>query len=218
MVGDALQLPVPRFSRLPITFPSIVHNHDHRMLSGHPAIYVLRDGRDVFLSHLDKVASTYEQGTDAIRARVRKLHPSMLPLAGDGARDRIDMLAFYKEWKHRPLGSRVNWGAHVGPWLEARPEGVTFVKYEDMRSDPETALAAALESITDEPVPQATIVFAVARNGFEAQTGRKPGETRVASTKRKGLAGAWKRDMPHDLQDRFLKDFGQVLAAAGYEA
>lgn len=62
------------------------------------------------------------------------------------------------------------------------------------------------------------VVFAVSRNCFEAQTGRNPGDVDVNSTKRKGLAGAWKADMPQDLQDRFLKDFGRVLAAAGYDA
>lgn len=58
MLGDALQLPVLRFSRLPATFPSIVHNHDYRVLGGHRSVYVLRDGRDV-LSHMDKTITTF---------------------------------------------------------------------------------------------------------------------------------------------------------------
>lgn len=49
------------------------------------------------------------------------------------------------------------------------------------------------------------------------RTGRKPGQKDSRSTKRMGLAGAWKTEMHPDLQARFAADFGPVLERAGYE-
>lgn len=217
MLGDALQLPVPRFARFPVTFPSIVHNHDHRVLGEHKSVYVLRDGRDVFMSHKDKTITAFLDGIPPVKSRILKLHPSLAPLKSGASRDSIDILEFYQEWKQRPVGSRVNWGDHVGPWLEKGGATTAKIRYEDMRKDPEATLSEAVKILSPDPVPETTISFAVARNSFEAQTGRKPGEVDVNSTKRSGISGAWKTQMPAGLQEVFLKDFGKVLAQAGYE-
>ncbi len=217
MLGDALQLPVPRFSRLPITFPALAHNHDHRQLHRHPAVYVVRDGRDVFLSHLDKTVTTFLDGAPALRRRILRLHPSLASLQTTCDRAAVDPMMFYHEWARRPLGSRVNWGLHVGPWVSNTPPNTVLIRYEDMRVAPDVTLAKAAERLADRPVPATTIDFAVARNSFEAQTGRKPGEIDPTSTKRSGLTGAWKTLMPPALQDIFARDFGDVLRAARYE-
>ncbi|MBN2906943.1 MAG: sulfotransferase domain-containing protein [Rhodobacteraceae bacterium] len=218
MLGDALQLPVPRFSRLPVTFRAIIHNHDHRVIDGHDIVYVLRDGRDVFLSHFDKTVTTYLEGSPSVRKRVLGLHPSLALLARGAARDDVDLSMFYHEWMTRPLGSWVNCGAHVLPWISTTRAQVTTLRYEDMKTAPEATLARATATLSTRPVSRETIAFAVARNSFEAQTGRKPGEKCLDSTKRQGLAGAWKTQMPPDLQARFHSDFGHVLKAAGYES
>lgn len=218
MMGDALQLPVPRFSRFPITFAAIAHNHDHRLLSNGDAIYVLRDGRDVFMSHLDKTIYAFVDGTPALRRRLLRIHPSLKVLDKDkAAREDVDMEKFYAEWKVRPMGSRVNWGRHVAPWIDCTSSRLVRIRYEDMRSVPETTLARAVSRFSDTAVPEETVRFAVERNSFRAQTGRDPGQIEASSTKRQGIAGAWKSQMPTEIVALFHNDFGKVLEQAGYD-
>jgi hypothetical protein len=217
MLGDALQLPTPRFSRLPITFAALAHNHDARVLRDQSAIYVLRDGRDVFLSHKDKTITTWLNGSASLKKRILTLHPSLQVLKTTTNRDSVDHVDFYHEWTKRSLGSRANWGNHVKAWLEAKPIKTAFIRYEDMRTAPEDTLATAVAILSDKPVSEATIAFAVQRNSFEAQTGRKPGQKDPNSTKRMGMVGTWKTQMPIEVQSLFLKDFGKVLADADYE-
>lgn len=218
MLGDALQLSVPRFSRFPITFAGLAHNHDARVLRDQKAVYVMRDGRDVFMSHFDKTVTTWLAGSRRLQKRIAGFHPSVQAIGSSGERSAIDQVQFYEEWKRRSLGSRVNWGCHVGAWLSAKPPKVAFIRYEDMRRDPEDTLAEAAAKLSGKPIPAQTLEFAVQRNSFEAQTGRKPGQADPTSTKRQGLAGSWKTQMPDEIQTRFHADFSGVLKQAGYEA
>lgn len=217
MLGDALQLPVPRFSTCPISFESIVHNHDHRVLERVRSIYVYRDGRDVFLSHFHKSVTTVERSPALVRRRVLRLHPSLRPLLEGADRSAVDLERFYAEWKGRAVGSRVNWGRHVGPWLTARPPATVFVRYEDMRTRPYETLALAAGTLNGGPIRDAVIRFAVDRNSFEAQTGREAGVTDNSSTKRQGLVRGWERDLDPAIATQFTRDFGDVLQLAGYE-
>lgn len=218
MLGDALQLPVPRFGRFPVTFASIAHNHDARVLQGQKAVYVYRDGRDVFLSHLDKTISTFLSSPKAVRSRILTMHQSLRELESTNDRSVVDQSQFYREWTRRSIGGRRNWGAHVGAWLSASPPQVAFVRYEDMKQSPEEALRRATRLLSDKPIPDHWISFAVARNSFEAQTGRKAGEKDVNSTKRTGVVGSWRLEMSADVQEAFVRDFGEVLRQGGYEA
>lgn len=217
MLGDALQLPVPRFPRLPVTHPALLHNHDHRPLRGVPAAYVVRDGRDVFLSHFDKAATTYAKAPPAARRRAAQLHPSLRALDRRGDFGDVDLLEFYGEWARRPLGSRAVWGRHVSGWIRAAAPSTVVVRYEDMLARPEETLAAAAARLAGRDLPPWVVEFAVRRNSFEAQTGRRPGEVDRTSTKRRGTAGAWRTELPPEIQARFLADFAEALALAGYE-
>ncbi|KCZ96670.1 sulfotransferase family protein [Hyphomonas polymorpha PS728] len=212
MVADALQVPAPRFSMFPITFRAIIHSHDHRLIRGHKAIYVLRDGRDCFISHYFKNRNAARSADAGIRASILRHHPSLNGKLSDEA----EMNAFFEEWTRRASGSRANWATHVTSWLTNTPPNVTLFRYEDLRSTPEAALAAGITQLKGSPAPDEVIRFAVLRNTFEVQTGRKPGQTDETSTKRQGLAGAWKQEMPAGLQDKFAGRFGRALELAGY--
>ena len=214
VLADTLQLPAPRFNRVPALFPCIAHNHDPRPLLSHPCIYVMRDPRDIFLSHRAKVWTTFQSAGPAGRQRALKRHPSLR--RADPSSDGPDMTAFYAEWLERPLGSRVGWGTHVAPWLDNPNPQLALIRFEDMHERAETTVRAAVERLAGHPPEDFVIDFAIQRNSFEAQTGRKPGEVDSSSTKRQGLAGAWRKNLPPALAGRFMQDLGTIIEKAGY--
>ena len=219
LMADVMQLPAPRFSRLPVTFRSIIHNHDHRP-TAHPTIYALRDPRDVFLSHFHKTVAAYRQGGPVLRRKVVARHPSLVPLlaADDGRHDRRPDVRFYEEWMTRSLGARVSWPAHVRGFLAEPRETVVVIRYEDVMSNGAATLTDAVRRLSGyEPAPD-VVAFALARNSFERQAGRRTGEVDNSATKRQGLAGAWRRDLPEALAERFSRDMANELRLAGYSA
>lgn len=217
LMADVLQLPAPRFSRFPITFRSIVHNHDHRP-TDHPTIYALRDPRDVFLSHFHKTVAAARKNGPAIRQKVLARHPSLGPLLAnvpDGAPIHPD-LSFYDEWIVRSLGARVSWPSHVRAFLSPTRDNVVVIRYEDMMTDGHATLTRAVTDLCGRAPEPDVVAFALMRNAFARQAGRKPGETDNTATKRQGIAGAWRRDLPESLVERFARDMAEVLTLAGY--
>ncbi|NEX23731.1 sulfotransferase domain-containing protein [Thiorhodococcus mannitoliphagus] len=210
MIGDALQLPVPRSSLLPITFSALVHSHFPQPVLKGRAVYVVRDGRDVLVSHYYKTLQTIRAGTPEQRRRAIKLHPSMGGVDGD-IKLGSEIRAFYDEWKCRPLGSRVDWGEHVKGWLNAKARGVVVVRYERMLEEPNETLRSALCRLGGEDPNEIAIDFAVQRNTFESKTGRAPGQVDNNQNRRSGQSGGWREALPPDIQARFLVDFGDAL-------
>jgi hypothetical protein len=216
MLGDCLQLPVPRFSLFPISFPALVHSHSARPITGAPAVYVLRDGRDVLVSHFWKSVNGARSARAAVRRRVLQLHPSMRDLSP--GQEAVSMEAFYEEWRRRPMGSRKNWGDHVTAWLGSGSPRLTVVRYEDLHLRPKEALATAVGQLSARAVEEYVIECAIARNAFERKSGRPSGVVDNASNLRSGKAGAWRAALPDPLKERFRADFGKALELAGYDA
>lgn len=216
MLGDALQLPVPRFGRFPVTFRSIIHSHDHRP-SRHPTVYVVRDPRDVFQSHFYKTLATWQNGAESLRRRIQQLHPSLAQVRDSRAVEGSVWIRFYEEWRNRPLGSRVPWDAHVIAFLDHPPPNVAVIRYEDVQHSPMDTLSAAIAQLTGSQPDEDAVAFAVRRNEFSRQTGRAKGQVDNSATKRKGVAGAWRADMEEEIKLRFLRDMRGALRLAGYD-
>lgn len=210
MIGDSLQMPVPRFSLLPITFSSLVHSHFAKPARKSPVVYVVRDGRDIFVSHYHQTLYAVRFGTPAQRRRAIRFHRSMQSTAS-GVSLEDGMRAFYEEWRRRPLGSRVNWGEHVSGWLVERTPNIHVVRYEDMLKSPHETLRSVVQDLGASEIDENVIDFAVQRNSFEYKTGRKPGEVDNNQNRRSGSAGGWREALPHDLQDLFISDFGDAI-------
>lgn len=213
MIADCLEVCAPRYSRLPVDCESILLSHDHRPLRRQPSIYVVRDARDVFLSHFAKAKASLSHDQAWTARRARRFHASLT--RGDVSEEEALHL-FYEEWKTRPIGSRVNWGQHVRSWLANPSETTQLLRYEDFANDPVKTLVLAAERLSEREVDFAKAERAVEKNSFRVKTGRAPGEADPASSKRKGVAGAWRTDMPPSLILRFEADFGEDLNFAGY--
>lgn len=214
LLGDCLQLPVPRHPLFPVTFPAILQTHSPDPIRSAPVAYVLRDGRDVFVSHFWHAMAAVEGGT-ASRRRVLKYHPS---LAEDHGGTQRRMVRFYDEWRLRPVGTSASWGKHVRNWL-APDDGAaaTIIRFEALKQDPRSALRETIAAL-GMPVPEDFVIdFAVERNAIERQKARATSRVdNLARTRRQGSAGGWRAEMPADLQARFAEDFGRELALAGY--
>lgn len=215
MLGDALQLPVPRFSRFPITFNAIVHNHDHRP-TDHPTVYVVRDPRDVFISHYHKIISTWIDAPPQLRRRIARFHPALASVSSAEEVNENVMTAFYSEWSTRSLGARASWKNHVGAFLRVERPNITVIRYEDMRNDPVGNLTRAIQNIIGTAPRNDVITFAVARNEFSRQAGRESGVADNRATKRQGVVGGWRKDLPPALIEKMSCDLAAELTLAGY--
>ena len=215
VLADALQLPAPRFPRLPITFQSIIHNHDHR-LTEHPTVYVIRDPRDIFVSHFHQTARAMFDGSPSLKKKTLSRHPSL-----EGITDAKSALAdrgvtFYNEWKNRSVGARVGWKEHVRPFLEAKSDKLTIIRYEDMHTAPVETLNTALPRISDQDIPESVIQFAIERNSFAFQTGRKSGDAKNTSTKRRGIIGSWRDELDPSVAQAMSADMQREMDLGGY--
>jgi hypothetical protein len=216
-IADVLQLPAPRFSRLPTTFRAIIHNHDHRP-TRHPTLYVLRDPRDVFVSHFHKIVATYLNGESSLRRKILARHPSLAPRLVKGEPGPlVPDLAFYEEWLNRSVGVRVSWPEHVSGFVGSTDDNIVIIRYEDVINDGIATLTRAATRLSGAAPDEDVVRFALTRNSFERQTDRKTGETDNMSTKRQGLAGAWRRDLPPELKERFKERMRDELRLCGYE-
>lgn len=214
LLADCLQLPVPRHAMFPVTFPAILQTHSATPIRGIPVAYVLRDGRDVFVSHFWHCVSAVE-GDGALARRVLRFHPSL----GDAASPvEARMTRFYDEWRRRPSGSRANWGEHVRNWLTPEAgRAPAVIRFEALRSDPHATLRRAIGDL-GMPVPENFVIdFAVERNALHRQVSRSTGPVdNLTRLRRKASVGGWRGEMPEALQRRFRDDFGAALALAGY--
>lgn len=216
MIGDALQLPVPRFSILPVTFKAVLQTHSHRPIHGVPTIYLVRDGRDVLLSHFYKALNSVRHGNAMVKSRVLQHHPSLARCDEAERQDSEALPAFYAEWRERSAGSKVSWGKHVRAWTSSPDARTLVTRYEDLVVDAGGALARVTQHL-GAACPEYVLDFAVRRNSFAAQTGRKPGEVDNASNRRAGSPGIWRRELPDAIAAAFVTDFGEELNMMGYE-
>ena len=216
MIGDALQIPVPRYSLLPVTFSSLVHSHFNTHVNSTPVVYILRDGRDVLVSHFYKALNTARYGTPVQQKRVLAFHRSIisdfqnLPLEES-------LLNFYRQWRERPYGSRVSWGTHVKTWLEDKTPNIHIVRYEDMHENPGATLRKVVKELSGIDINDKVVDFSIWRNSFENKTGRSSGENKDDDNRRSGKAGGWRTTLSDNLKEEFLSDFGDILELGNYQ-
>lgn len=216
MLGDVLQRPNPRYSLFPITFDAIVQTHQHKAIEHQSVIYVVRDGRDVLLSHYHFTINALLGNSKKVRSRALKFHPSLQEVANTGDRSLGSISEFYNEWRVRPIGSRVNWGDHVTAWLEKKPDNVTVVTYDKLLANPCRELTLAVEEFTGQKTEEFLVEFSIKRNSFEYKTGLSKGQIVESTTARRGMSGVWREELSDELKCLFTRDFGKALKIAGF--
>lgn len=204
--------------------PSVLHQHWSYHPRYRPALYVLRDGRDVVVSlyfhHLRELQSPARWRA----SRIDRYLAFVLGKGYDVADVRGNLPTFIESLAERPLGGILPrrresafrpWPEHLEDWM-SRP-GVHVVRYEDLLEQPVEELRQIREhlklSVADPALTQI-----VERNSFRAVSGRAPGAEDPRSFLRKGVAGDWRTWFTRDAGEAFDKFGGEALICCGYES
>jgi hypothetical protein len=160
------------------------------------SIYLVRDARDVALSEF-----AYQKA---------------LGLAPD---DFEEYLPRFLRGEVNPFGS---WTAHVASWMEAKERGsaeILLVRFDEMRSRPEAALAGMMEFLKV-PVERDVIRRAVANNSVEKMRDKEKINPQKASAKgrfiRNGAVGGWREKFTETQVELVERCAGNILTRVGF--
>ncbi len=160
-----------------------------------PAVYIVRDGRDVLVSYAHFLNDTARAKEPLQRARRRLLQRLGID---DFRRTLARLIVDSEKWG--------GWSNHVLSWTVHRSGAVTaVVRYEDLVAAPLATLRRSLDelAIPAGPLQDETPDFASLQQ-------RWPGFFR------QGRAGAWRDEMPGDLHALFWERHGPAMEALGY--
>jgi hypothetical protein len=151
-----------------------VKTHKRRKADGHPAIYLVRDGRDSVVSAA-KLRATIESAPDEGKSRFERL---------------------LREEITRPYiagqPSSGIWGGHVLSWLDG-PAPFAVLRFEDLVADPRGAATLAVSSLMPDLVPAADVSIP----SFDELHGIDP------VFFRRGVARSHRDEMPDELHELF---------------
>jgi hypothetical protein len=174
--------------------PRIVKSHDLYNTVFPKVIYLVRDGRDVYVSYYYyKLKQLAEGTTFSDFLRLENVYPS-------------------------------TWSQHLRSWLDdPRPQhNLLMVRYEDLLENAETVLLRMMDFVGITVSPD-TIRDAIENSKFDKmrkidQTkGRKYKPTGSDEFVRKGKAGTWQKEFSDSDKDYFKKVAGDLLVKLGYE-
>jgi hypothetical protein len=107
---------------------------------------------------------------------------------------------------------------HTSQWLQY--PFVYKMRYEEIKGDPYIQLKSLLNYLGLNDSSE-NVKRAINAASFEKQTGRKPGQDDINSTKRKGVVGDWKNYFDEEIKDYFVNYNGglwnKLLVELGYE-
>ncbi len=153
-----------------------------------PAVYIVRDGRDVITSYTKYKLSFNRSRWSAWR---RMLPPySTINIMKN-------LVLSYDDYG--------GWSRHVEQWRN-RPGKVILLRYEDLKENPLEEsdrvirmLGLDLKPTRLDPLPTFKQLHAASPRFF-----------------RKGLSGSWREDMPPSIQQLFWRYHGHVMSELGY--
>lgn len=204
------------------SLPRIIHHHWNYSPRFRPAIYVLRDGRDVVISlyffHVRHVLLG-----SMWRGRVERYFGTILGPNYVLSDVKANLPAFIESLTQRPHGGTLpvyrekafqSWPDHVTSWIGR--DGVLVVRYEDLLEAP----AAELRRIADNlsiTIGQSELDAIAEAHSFRIRSGRSPGTEDRRSFLRRGIAGEWREYFTVDAGRAFSDYAGSTLFDLGYE-
>lgn len=219
MIASYLDLPVPQFAMAPIAFPAVIHNHwvvDRRLRR---VVYLYRDGRDVMVSaYFFRMAMLSDRGRSRFAAQMHRRYSAALGADFDPQDIRRNLGRFIELEMEAPRGSRINWPDHVKASYEPGREGVAYISYERLLSEPVESLIAVLSNLGVDDVNRERVQSAVDRYSFQRMTGRESGSEERWRPVRKGVAGDWRNHFTREAAEIFVAYAGQTLIELDYES
>lgn len=219
MVGDYLEVPFPRHTLLPHTFPSIVQNHWRHHPRLNRVFYLYRDGRDVMVSSYYHRLRIARHSDRPARAYVGRTYEKLFGTNYD-PEDIVRHLPRFIEYEfaNPGRGSALNWRDHVDDWVQpGREDRIAFLSYEELSRDCATTLAGAIRQITGEEPDPWRVETAVEKFSMGRHAGRQPGEADATKHIRKGVVGDWQNHFSREAAEVFDQLAGETLVRLGYE-
>jgi hypothetical protein len=214
--GPAANRPLPTMRQMRrAAAVHVVKTHDLPR-EDHPALYVVRDGRDALVSYAHYLLQTTWRVAPVEHAPRFRETLSRLIEAGAARRTWVKRAAgVAASARHRaasrlgfrtePLYDFGGWSRHVREWTARRAPTVT-IRFEDLVASPAECVGAALKGLDWVPPAQP----AARVPSFQDLKSQYP------HFFRRGRIGSWRDEMPPDLHDRFWSLHGDAMRAAGY--
>lgn len=214
MLSLSLQLPFAQYARLPVAMPCVVHGHwkHHNRLRN--ITYLMRDGRDVMVSFYFHFSRPTENPNHKNKAVYMQKLRRILGQDADIQDIRTNLPRFIEHIFANPIACKQNWRDHNETWW-GKP-GVSYIKYEDLRTDCEASMIRLVESL-QRPVNEHRIKTAIDLYSMQRMTGRAPGEEDKESFIRKGVVGDWRNHFSREAAEMFNDLAGDALIELGYE-
>jgi hypothetical protein len=191
--------------RLPASIDELAHADQVYFVKTHglpmdanPAVYLVRDGRDVLVSF-----ARYLQSFDSKRPRMRSVKGLLKDL-------------FVREDFPAVLGRLIEssehyggWSGNVQGWLRRDRSGAgqtLVIRYEDLLVNPDACLQRVIEKCGIAP----------AAGGGRVMPDLATLHDRWPQFFRKGKAGSWREEMSRELHELFWQHHGETMQLLGY--
>lgn len=205
LLATVLELPfIDRVVGVP-TFPCVLRTHwapSHRYS---PAVYVIRDGRDVMTSLFHHRLKNMKFTPALHKAFVDK---TGRPL---DAKKIVAQMADFIELEHtqRRYGARVSWNEYLDLAVHATESSdrSVLIKYEDLLADPVDSVHSIVTRLFDTSISKERIAVAVEFHDKKWNDSNALNLQNQRTYIRKGVSGDW--------QNVFSKDAGKVFAKYG---
>lgn len=219
MLSAALDLPFPQQSTLPVLRNAIIHNHWSRSKNFKHAVYLYRDGRDVYTSYFFHRLRHYSDPQSPHYFATRRRYEPVFGHYSNETPQPVLFRAFLSfEISNPGHGARQNWTDHLRSWgVGSTTPGIIYVSYEELLSEPGRTLARVVESISQGQESQRELAAIVDKYSMSAQTGRSPGQEDRSSHIRKGVVGDWKNYFNQESARLFESSEGEGLRLGDYE-
>jgi hypothetical protein len=181
----------------------------HRFLPGESVrkrtIYVVRDGRDIVISHYMSLVRGNPRNRAAIEASLGE------ELAADRIRNHLPAFLSYCQNNKR---ASIPYRDHV---FHAVDREYSMIRYEDLLENSEETFGKAVETLLGRPADYDRIRQVLHDNDFKTRTGRARGVEAQGVFMRKGIAGDWRNHFDREAAQIFDDYAGDVLVKFGYE-
>jgi len=210
MIADYYNLPRPRHYYLPLAFACVVHTHFKPNKKFKNTFYIIRDGRDSYVSAFFKLRKLVEKEPDNVKVvDFQKRIPGLMD-------DTLIKENFAKFLRINLVEENHIWANHIKLWKDSDlGNRVSYLTYESLLTDPIETLKKAISNHSED-VNTELLTEICNKHSFKNQSKRPVAQHRTIL--RSGKKNDWKNHFNEESAKLFNKYNGEMLVELGYEA